>query len=187
MSFANIYYKRAVATPKACYVCYRPTTTVLATINTLDFLYTCPSHLTDTNFASRIPDENTAKPGPSVSPEEIDKIKKEWEEKQKMKEEKEKEKAKNAEKDKEKEKSKADDGGESSKAGSKSALPEATSPGATTPAKPVHERYSLHRDFYAMRQSEHRKRRQAAQARELAPRLPGAPTGAIFSSTENKY
>ncbi|KAF6762795.1 VPS4-associated protein 1 [Ephemerocybe angulata] len=185
MSFTNVYYKRTAATAKACYVCYRPTTTVLATVNTVDFIYACPGHLTDHNFATRIVDES----GPvkrSVSPEEIAKIKQEWEEKEKKKQEKEKEEEKAKEDDK-KDKKKDEAG---SKEGSKSPKPPgALSPasGPSTPAAPKHERYSLHRDFYAMRQLEHKKRRQVAQAKELAPRLPGAPTASVASSKEDKY
>ncbi|KAJ2915011.1 hypothetical protein MD484_g5386, partial [Candolleomyces efflorescens] len=142
MSFTNVYYKRTAGTAKSCYVCYRPTPTVLATINTVDFIYVCPGHLSDSNFASRIADaEAPAKS--SVSAEEIAKIKQEWEDKQKKKQEKEKEKGKE---EKEDGKDKKSDAG-SSKEASKSPTP---APAASTkPAAPAHERYSLHRDFYA--------------------------------------
>jgi len=40
-----------VATAKPCYICKRPTETVLSTIKTEDFLYTCESHLGDTYVA----------------------------------------------------------------------------------------------------------------------------------------
>ncbi|KAG6903322.1 hypothetical protein C0995_013075 [Termitomyces sp. Mi166 len=145
MSFGNVYYKRTAATAKACYVCYKPTTTVLATINTTDFLYTCAVHLTDQGFATIL--------GGSTD-EEIAKVKEEWEEKQKRKGEEKEGKEKGEEEDKEDRNDK------------KSLLP-------------VHERYALHRDFFAMREREHRKRRQAAQTRALAPLLPGAPRGGI--------
>jgi hypothetical protein len=36
-----------VATARPCYICRRPTQTVLATIKTEDFLYACDGHLTD--------------------------------------------------------------------------------------------------------------------------------------------
>lgn len=36
-----------VGTPRSCYICRRETTTVLATLKTEDFLYTCEVHLTD--------------------------------------------------------------------------------------------------------------------------------------------
>ncbi|KAJ2987861.1 hypothetical protein NUW54_g9301 [Trametes sanguinea] len=105
MSFTNLYYKRAVGTPKACYVCHKPTTTVLATINTVDFLYTCDTHLSDPGFASQV---GTSSDGVGaggakkmgLSPEEIAKVKAEWEERQKKKAEKAKEKEKEKEKDK---------------------------------------------------------------------------------------
>jgi hypothetical protein len=122
-------------------VCYRPTPTVLATINTVDFIYVCPGHLSDTNFASRIADAD-APAKSSVSAEEIAKIKQEWEDKQKKKQEKGKEDGKEKEDGKDK---KSDAG--SSKEASKSPTP---APAASTkPAAPAHERYSLHRDFYA--------------------------------------
>ncbi|KAG5726396.1 hypothetical protein E4T56_gene3919, partial [Termitomyces sp. T112] len=76
MSFSNVYYKRTTATAKGCYVCYKPTTTVLATVGATDFVYTCPVHLTDRGFASVL----------GLMEEEIGKIKEEWEEKQKKKE-----------------------------------------------------------------------------------------------------
>ncbi|KAG6826793.1 hypothetical protein H0H92_014376 [Tricholoma furcatifolium] len=165
MSFSNIYYRRATATDKACYVCYKPTTTVLATIDTTDFLYTCPGHLADRGFATQLGGEDEGGRKMGLTEEEIAKVKEEWEEKQRRKKEKEEDKEKEEEKDKEKEEKEAKDKDKTS----------------TEPVvkKPTHERYALHRDFFAMRQSEHRKRRQAAQARELGPRLPGAPRGGV--------
>ncbi|KAG6907839.1 hypothetical protein DXG01_007221 [Tephrocybe rancida] len=183
MLFNNIYYKRTTATAKACYVCYKPTTTVLATINTTDFLYTCPGHLSDHGFASTLGGEDGADGARKVvlSDEEIAKVKEEWEEKQKRKKEKEKEDKEKKEKDGEKDKGK--DKEDTKKDGSKSP-PMSGSLTAKTPPAPVHERYALHRDFFAMRQGEHRKRRQAAQAKDLAPRLPFAPRGAV---DQDKY
>ncbi|KAF9008649.1 DUF1742-domain-containing protein [Hymenopellis radicata] len=168
MSFTNVYYKRTAATPKACYVCYKPTPIVLATINTVDFLYTCESHLKDRGFASQIQDEHAA---PAASPEEIAKVKAEWEEKQKRKKEKEQEKAKGKDKD-------GDDKDNGDKEKSKSPAP--VSPPAPSTPTATHQRYALHRDYYAMRQNEHRKRRQTAQAKDLAPQLPSAPRGSVI-------
>ncbi|TRM68410.1 VPS4-associated protein 1 [Schizophyllum amplum] len=192
MSFDNVYYKRTTATAKACFVCYKPTTTVLATINTTDFLYTCPGHLTDPSFATQV----QGTPGTArsaVSAEEIARVKAEYEDKQKRRQEKDP-KAKEDKpaagdtgsffglfkgagagaENKEKEKEKAEEPKASSPAPPGS-MPSSPSP---APATPTHQRYALHRDFFAMRQAEHRKRRQAAQAKELAPRLPHAPWGA---------
>ncbi|KAI6004025.1 VPS4-associated protein 1 [Pisolithus albus] len=163
MSLQNLYYKRTAATAKACYVCYKPTTTVLATIDTTDFLYTCLVHLTDPGFATRLKDDdNDKKVG--VSAEEIVRVKQEWEEKQKKKREKEK-------------------GKEDSDKASEESLdkkPEAAS--ARQPIaspRPMHERYVLHRRIFDLRLAEHRRRRQAAQVRTLAPRLPGTPSNTM--------
>ncbi|KAF9495748.1 DUF1742-domain-containing protein [Pleurotus eryngii] len=181
MSFTNLYYQRTTATPKACYVCYKPTTTCLATINTTDFLYTCPTHLSDPGFASAVGESGNGAAGArkiGLSAEEIAKVKEEWEERQRLKKEKAKEKEKEKEKkeegDKDEDKKEAGDDVKEKK--SSVAAPSPTS-GSSTPSTAAHPRYSLHRDFFAMRLAEHRKRRQAAQAKELAPRLPGAPKG----------
>ncbi|KAI9066379.1 DUF1742-domain-containing protein [Trametes sanguinea] len=181
MSFTNLYYKRAVGTPKACYVCHKPTTTVLATINTVDFLYTCDTHLSDPGFASQV---GTSSDGVGaggakkmgLSPEEIAKVKAEWEERQKKKAEKAKEKEKEKEKDKDgKDSSTAEDKDkkEADKKVPGTLSPTSASP--TPPATPSHQRYTLHRDIFALRLAEHRRRRQVVQAKELALRLPGAP------------
>jgi len=171
MSFTNLYYKRTTGTPKACYVCYKPSTTVLATLNTTDFFYTCDTHLTDPGFATIVKSENDGKS--TLSAEEIAKVKKEWEEAQKRKEEKEAETKKKAEEAKD---TKSTEGETSSKPTKKPV----SVPGTWTPpppASPTHQKYILHRDMFSLRQSEHRRRRQAAQAKSLAPRLPGAPRG----------
>ncbi|KAF9247132.1 hypothetical protein BU15DRAFT_69970 [Melanogaster broomeanus] len=166
MSFQNIYYKRTAATAKACYICYKPTTTVLATIDTTDF------H----------PESDTKKTGASL--EEIAKVKEEWEEKQRRKKEN-KDKEKDTEgKDKNQEGNEAGDGkkaeGSQEKKPDITKAPTSSSSGQSTPAsKPTHERYILHRDIFALRVADHRRRRQAAQAKDLAPRLPGAPRSTL--------
>jgi len=180
MSFENQYYKRTTGTPKACYVCYKPTTTVLATINTTDFIYTCDMHLTDPGFSSPVGESSDGADGAGkmgLSPEGIAKVKQEWEDQQKRK--KEKEAAKKKEKD---DKDKADEEKEEGKEGNASdkkasKVPGAWSAGSSTLPPPTHQRFTLHRDMFALRLSEHRKRRQVAQAKSLAPRLPGAPSG----------
>ncbi|TBU31995.1 VPS4-associated protein 1 [Dichomitus squalens] len=178
-AFTNLYYKRAVGTAKPCYICNKPTTTVLATINTVDFLYTCDAHLSDPGFASQVGITNDGvgaggakKMG--LSPEEIAKVKAEYEERQKKKAEKAKEKEKDKEKGKDNKEGEKDEG-----KGEKSSTPGTKSPPSSSaspaPATPTHQRYTLHRDIFALRLAEHRRRRQAAQAKELAPRFPGAP------------
>ena len=173
---------QAVGTPKACFVCYKPTTTVLATINTVDFIYTCDNHLTDPGFATRIGESSDGASGgankPTPSAEEIAKVKEEWEERQKRKQEKAKEKEKEKEQDKDKEKT--DSASKEDKP--KSAAPSQSTNSASTPTpapSSSHQKYTLHRDIFSIRQAEHRKRRQAAHAKELLPRLPGAPRGGL--------
>ncbi|KAI0363553.1 DUF1742-domain-containing protein [Pilatotrama ljubarskyi] len=175
MSFTNLYYKRAAGTPKACYVCHKPTTTVLATINTVDFVYTCDTHLSDPGFASQVGTSNDGvgaggakKMG--LTPEEIAKVKAEWEERQKKKAEKAKEKEKEKDKDKD-----ANDTSDDKDKGSGTETDKKVPGSLPSPSTPTHQRYTLHRDIFALRLAEHRRRRQAAQAKELAPRLPGAP------------
>lgn len=177
--------EQAVGTPKACFVCYKPTTTVLATINTVDFIYTCDNHLTDPGFASRIGESPDGAAGgaskAALSPEEIAKVKEEWEERQKRKQQKAKEKE--TEKDQDKDKEKTESLSKEDKP--KSTTPSQSTSSASTPPpapSPSHQKYSLHRDIFAIRQAEHRKRRQAAQAKELLPRLPGAPRGGLPSA-----
>ncbi|KDN50919.1 hypothetical protein RSAG8_00548, partial [Rhizoctonia solani AG-8 WAC10335] len=161
--FANLYYKRAVATPRACYVCSKPTTTVLSTQPVVDFIYTCATHLSDAGFATL--QAPAASPTPSASAEEIAKIKAEWEAKQKKKQEQ-------AEKEKEGEKDGEKKDGEKDKV--VSPKPTSPSPVASGSATPKHDKYVLHRQLYTMRLTEHRRRRQQKEVDTLAPKLSGA-------------
>ncbi|KAI6047061.1 VPS4-associated protein 1 [Pisolithus marmoratus] len=183
MSLQNLYYKRTAATAKACYICYKPTTTVLSTIDTTDFLYTCPVHLTDPGFTTRLKDDVSDKKA-GASAEEIARVKQEWEEKQKKKkQEKEKGKEKeNGDKTEELAKGQNDKEQATQKASEEPSdkRPEAPSAGQPmAPPRPTHECYVLHRHVFDIRLAEHRRRRQAAQARTLAPRLPGTPSNTM--------
>lgn len=157
---------------------------MLATINTVDFIYVCDTRLTDPGFATRVDESGDGAKKLGLSPEEIAKVKEEWEERQKKKQEKIKEKEKEAkdkdEKDKEKDEDKDSKKKEEGKTASKSPPP-TTAP--STPAAPTHQRYTLHRDIFSLRLAEHRKRKQTTQARALAPRLPGAPKSPLPSSS----
>lgn len=133
---------QTTGTAKACYVCYKPTTTVLATVNTVDFLYTCLGHLSDSGFATIVQEDS--KPSAAVSAEEIAKVKAEWQEKQKKKQEREKVLAKEKE-----------EKGEDSASKEKEELKVPSPPGSlslasqSTTSQPTHDRYILHRDFFA--------------------------------------
>jgi hypothetical protein len=121
-----------------CYVCLKPTTTVLATINVVDFLYTCPGHLSDQGFATLVSTSDV--PKVTISAEEIAKVKAEWEEKEKKRKEKER-KEKEKDKDKDSDNKAGDNGKEESKSPKIPATP-------STPP-PAHERYTLHRNFFS--------------------------------------
>ncbi|KAJ7117301.1 DUF1742-domain-containing protein [Mycena crocata] len=182
MSFKNLYYRRTAGTPKNCFICSKPSTTVLATIQNVDFIYTCPTHLTDPGFATSVVDSEPAKP----SQEDVGKAIADWEDRQKRKKEQEEKKEK-TDKDKDsketdKDKAKTKDKSQDSKSeDSKDSAASPKLPGSLSPkATPTHERFILHRDIFSIRLGEHRKRRQTAQAKDLAPRLPGAPRGGTF-------
>lgn len=167
---------QAVGTARPCYICNKPTTTVLATIKTVDFLYTCDAHLSDPGFTSQVGTTNDGvgaggakKMG--LSPDEIAKVKSEWEERHKKKVENAKEKEKEKDKDKGESKEKLDN-----KDSDKKSIPGSLSPSASpAPSTPTHQRYTLHRDVFALRLADHRRHRQAAQAKALAPRFPQVP------------
>ncbi|KAH0613110.1 uncharacterized protein H6S33_009490 [Morchella sextelata] len=114
--FTNLYHLRKVAesAAKPCMVCYKPTTSVLVTPDKKDFFYVCPSHTKDRGFASAVvdpeptPEELDRKRKEAeerMLAEEIERVKKEYEENQRKKKEKDEgEKEKEKEKDEEKDK-----------------------------------------------------------------------------------
>lgn len=118
-----------------------------------------------------------------MSKEEIARVKAEWEARKKDKTKTKEPDAGGGGKD-----AGGGEGGEKGEKGGKSVsespsppipggAPSSSSVAGSGAATPTHKRYSLHRDFYAMRQEEHRRRRQTKQMQELVPRLPGAPHG----------
>ncbi len=185
--------QKTTATARACFVCAKPTTACLATTNAVDFLYSCEAHLSDAGFATELVDPASAasaasasKP-PAVSKEEIARVKAEWEAKEARKK-KTKESGKGAGAGAGKDESAGGgegekEAGEGGKNGAKSPSPPVPGGVSSSSSSPTqtHKRYSLHRDFYAMRQAEHRRRRQTKQMQELAPRLPGTPHGSLSS------
>ena len=128
---------------------------------------------------------------PSVGPDEIAKVKQEWEEKQRQKKDKVQTKeggqvdgdgkavgGKDAE-GKETDKAGANTDGKQEKKPANALLIPSASPSEEPASRPTHERYVLHRDIFALRTADHRRRRQAAQTKDLAPRLPGAPRSVL--------
>ncbi|KAL5120515.1 hypothetical protein ACEQ8H_001533 [Pleosporales sp. CAS-2024a] len=103
----NTWHLRKVAdnASKACWICYKPTTSVLITPNNKDFFYICPGHVSDRGFCQPDAEEAAAIEAKKKKDEldaEIEKVKKEYEEKQRLKHEKKK--GKDADKDKAKDK-----------------------------------------------------------------------------------
>ncbi|CAO2658779.1 Nn.00g065020.m01.CDS01 [Neocucurbitaria sp. VM-36] len=105
MSLENTWHLRRVAdnASKACWICYKPSTSVLITPNNKDFFYTCVGHLSDRGFCQPDADEAAAIAAQKKKEEldrEIEAVKKEYDDKQKLKREKRKGKDKEKEKDK---------------------------------------------------------------------------------------
>ena len=153
-------------------MCMRPTTTVLATMKSEDFLYTCDGHLEDANFASKV----------KVTGEAIAEVKREWEERQ----------VKQVEQGKVKqvEQGKVKQGQvEQSQVKQGQVESQVNQVNQVESLQVKHEQYILHRDFFSskyslppsilltapVRRAEHRRRREAAQARVLGVRLPRVP------------
>lgn len=113
-----------------------------ATLDVADFIYTCPSHLSDTGFARAQPDppqpDDARGDGVTVTKEDIERVTQEWKERQKAKEEK-------TATGKGKEKEKDEKGKEAA-----SPKPSPTPP--ASPAPPKHRRYVLDRKIFQMRQ-----------------------------------
>ncbi|RYO63972.1 hypothetical protein AA0116_g3262 [Alternaria tenuissima] len=55
----NLWHLRRVAdnAAKACWICYKPSTSVLITPSNKDFFYICPGHLSDKGFCQPEADE----------------------------------------------------------------------------------------------------------------------------------
>ena len=97
MASQNLYHRRLVAetSGKACWICYKPSSTVLITPESDDWFHICPGHLTDRKFAIPKDEEDLAKKKREADLEkEIEAIKKEYEEKQRKKADKRKDKDK---------------------------------------------------------------------------------------------
>ncbi|EJT70321.1 hypothetical protein GGTG_12493 [Gaeumannomyces tritici R3-111a-1] len=185
--FPNVYTRRLVAdtAAKGCDICYKPSTTVLITPNKQDFFYVCPIHLKDANFASPIVDQAAidAKNKKELD-DEVERLKKEYEERQKKKKEKEEE-AKEGDgkndKDKEKKEEEKDDKKDSKKDEPSAKDNASKSDGPATPPAGEEPRvFALRQGFYNARVD---KKRQIETNRRNRERLtdpnffPAVPKG----------
>ncbi|KAJ5501460.1 hypothetical protein N7453_006277 [Penicillium expansum] len=161
MSLTNVYHVRRVAdtSAKACLICYKPSTSVMITPDNKDFFYVCPAHLQDKHFCSPIVDtEGQAKRlKEEEMAKEIEKVKKEYEEKQRRKKEREKASSKDnkEEKDKGKDETKDKDASESNANDEKDRDDKIASiqkgSGTETKSDDSPRIFSLHKNFYQMR------------------------------------
>ncbi|KAL1968817.1 hypothetical protein VTN77DRAFT_1178 [Rasamsonia byssochlamydoides] len=187
MSLPNVWHHRRVAdnAAKACYVCYKPSTSVLITPDNKDFFYICPIHLKDRGFCSPVVDteQEAARKREEAMAREIEKVKQEYEEKQKRKKEKEKEKGKdktNEENDADKDSKQAGkDDDEKEKNDKIDAIKKAAAAGESkTDDSP--RIFALHKNFYQMRINRLRNmeiaRRNAERLRDPSA-FPSVPKG----------
>lgn len=179
MASQNLYHRRLVAESggKACWICYKPSSTVLITPESDDWFHICPGHLTDRKFAIPKDEEDMAKKKREEELEkEIEAVKKEFEEKQRKKKEKRKEK--DAEKDKKKDEQKEDEKDEKEKEEKLKELEQKKEPAKAAVQGP--RIFELHKNFYQMRLQ---KKRDAEMAKKNRDRLrapgafPSVPTG----------
>ncbi|BCR85152.1 AAA-ATPase Vps4-associated 1 family protein [Aspergillus chevalieri] len=184
MSLQNTWHHRKVAetAAKACFICYKPSSSVLITPDNKDFFYICPAHLKDRNFCSPVVD--TAGPEAKGKEEalarEIEKVKMEYEEKQQRKKEKEKGKDGKEKKDADKDKdAKSDEKERDDKINSLRKQEKAQGQGQGSTSTDDSPRvFSLHKNFYQMRVDRLRniemakRNRQRLQDPSLFPSVP---------------
>ncbi|KAI4870595.1 DUF1742-domain-containing protein [Hypoxylon rubiginosum] len=170
MSIPNIWNHRKVAdtSAKACEICFKPSTSVLITPENKDFFYVCPSHLKDRGFCTPIIDhEAIAAKKKKEMDDEVERVKKEYEEKQRKKQQKESKKGEETEKPKDKEEKDSKDAEkkDESKPNDKDKVED------KTPPKPEEEEprvFALQRTFYQQRLD---RKRQAEMAKRNRERL----------------
>ncbi|KAI1510641.1 Vfa1 domain containing protein [Pyrenophora tritici-repentis] len=182
----NIWHHRRVAenASKACWICYKPTTSVLITPNNKDFFYICAGHLSDRGFC--LPEADEAKRVEEEKKKdeldrEIEAVKKEYEEKQKIKREKRKGKDKEKDKEKEKEaKKKEDDEDKGDEKAKDEKIKELSKTKDQAQAEIGPRIYQLNKNFYQMRLDKLRNVEIAKRNRERLSNpanFPSVPSG----------
>ncbi|KAF1983024.1 DUF1742-domain-containing protein [Aulographum hederae CBS 113979] len=156
MALPNVWHHRRVgdSASKACWICYKPSTSVLITPDNKDFFYICVGHLKDRSFCT--PDAAEASAAEErKKKEELDKeielVKKGYEEKVKKRKErrKEKEKEKGKESKDEKKQDEEEDKKDEKEKEEKIKELEKKEPQAEAGDGP--RIFALHRNFYQMR------------------------------------
>ncbi|KAF2462526.1 DUF1742-domain-containing protein [Lindgomyces ingoldianus] len=156
MSLQNVWHHRRVAdgSAKACWICYKPSTSVLITPDNKDFFYICVGHLQDGKFCQPDADEVVAAAARKKKEEldrEIEAVKREYAERQKSKLERRKEKDQNRDRDKDSKKqdSEEDKDDETTKDDSIKELSKSRDDSSSASDEP--RIYSLNKSFYQMR------------------------------------
>lgn len=185
MASKNLYHRRLVAESgaKACWICYRPSSTVLITPDQDDWFHICPGHLTDRKFAIPKDEEDLAE---KKRQEELEKEKeaviKEYAEKmrKKLARRKQKEYEKEDKKEEKKQEDKDDEKDEEEKEKKLKELEQKKEPAKAAIEGP--RIFELHKNFYQMRLQ---KKRDAEAAKRNRDRLrnptafPSVPNGEI--------
>lgn len=178
MASKNLYHRRLVAESgaKACWICYKPSSTVLITPEQGDWFHICPGHLTDRKFAIPQDEEDLAeKKRQEELQKEIEAVKQEFEEKMRKKLARRKQKEYEKE---EKQEEKDDEKDEKEKEQKLKELELKKEPAKATVEGP--RIFELHKNFYQMRLQ---KRRDAEVAKRNRDRLrnptafPSVPNG----------
>lgn len=192
MASKKLYHRRLVAEAdaKACWICFRPSTTVLITPENDDWFHVCPGHLKDRKFAIPQDEEDLEeKKRKEELDKEIEAVKKEYEEK--MQKKRERRKGKDADKDdkkaSKKEEKKEDEEDEKQKDAKLNELEEKKDEPKKGSDGP--RIFELHKDFQQMRMQKKReadkRRRDAENSRKNVETLksaggfPSVPSGTI--------
>jgi len=183
MASKNIYHRRLVADSgaKACWICYKPSSTVLITPENDDWFHICTGHLTDRKFAIPKDAEDLAeKKRKEELEKEIESVKKEYADKMKKKAEKRKEKdAKKDDQDK-KEAEKEDEAEDEAKEAKLKALEEKKEPEKSKVEGP--RVFELQKNFWQMRLQKKRDMEVAKRNRERLRNptsFPSVPSGGL--------
>ena len=190
MASKNLYHRRLVADSgaKACWICYKPSSTVLATPDQDDWFHICPGHLTDRKFAIPKDEQDLAeKKWKEELEQEIESVKKEFAEKmrKKLDRRKQKEYEKEDKKEEKKKEAKEDEDDEKAKEEKLKELEKKKEPAKTALEGP--RIFELHKNFFQMRQQRKReaetRKRDAEIAKKNRERLrnptsfPSVPSG----------
>ncbi|KAF2199687.1 DUF1742-domain-containing protein [Delitschia confertaspora ATCC 74209] len=180
----NTWHHRRVAeaSAKPCWICYKPTSSVLITPDNKDFFYICVGHLKDKGFCQ--PDAAEAAAVAAKKKEELEqeirKVVKEYEEKKQRKKEKQKEKDKGKDKESKEDKKKSEDEDKKDQEDFDGKMKELSKSKEDMQADEGPRIYSLNKNFYQMRVDRIRNAEIAKRNRERLknPSLfPSVPSG----------